>query len=576
MTRPRPARGRRISLAGQLLALQLLVLLGVLCGVLYLSVGQSMRSFEQIEGRRTLSAAESMASTPLIRSELPQAAPKGGAALPAALESVRSVSGLTEATLVNESGLVIASSDVTLVGAQAPEQFLRGDPARGWTGTAEVGARHLLLARVPVFDDEGVRQGVAIAAREYPGWGERLLSAAPDLLLTLAVCTAIGLGGSYLLSRRLKSQTLGMEPGEIAALVEHREALLHGVKEGVVALDLDGRVTLLNDAARELIGWQDVRLGQRLSQTGATEAVREALEDSGLATDRPVLVGDRLVVANNRPVTVRGRRVGTVTTLRDRTELFELEDQLGATRTTTDLLRAQTHEFANQLHTVAGLIQLGEPEEALRFVSGATSARSLLVDAVTERIEDAPLAALIIAKSSVAGERHVRLDLDPDARLETVDPQLSRDLITVVGNLIDNALDAASGIRGAVVTADVQDDGERVTVTVSDPGEGPGDGQAELIFERGFSTKSGESPGGRGVGLALTRHVCRRRGGDVIVDNGEMTIFQATLGRAMPDAGGAAGLPHHGSASHGSAAGSSAQGEGKARVTQTQAEVGAP
>ncbi|RII41224.1 sensor histidine kinase [Galactobacter valiniphilus] len=520
-----------MSLAGQLLALQLLVLLGVLAGVLYLSVAQSLRSFEALEGRRTLSAAEALAATPLVRTELPDAIPRGGSALPAALESVRSVSGPTYATLVDENGIVVASSDVTLVGYVAPVAIMQGALNRQWTGTADVAGQHLLLARVPVFGDDGGRVGVAVAAREYPSWGERLAEAAPDAFVALLACTAIGLGGSWLLSRRLKRQTLDMEPGEIAALVEHREALLHGVKEGIVAVDLEGRITVLNDAARAQLGWDGVREGTQLPTHGVSDALLEVVGSREEIADRPLLVGDRLLVANNKAITSHGRRIGSVTTLRDRTDLFELEDRLGTTQTTSDLLRAQTHEFANQLHTIAGLIQLGESQEALRFVEAASTERSIIVDAVTERVADAPLAALIVAKSSAAAERHVRLDLDPEAHLGPVSPELSRDLITVIGNLIDNALDAISGLPDAVVTLDLQDEAGTITVSVSDPGDGPDPALGERIFERGFSTKASDSPGGRGVGLALTRHVCRRRGGDVALEDGEGTTFQAWLPR---------------------------------------------
>ncbi|MEH0109052.1 ATP-binding protein [Tersicoccus sp. MR15.9] len=533
MSAPAP-RQRRVSLAGQLLVLQLLVLLGVLVGVLWLSVGQSLRAFEAQEGRRALSAAESLAATPLVRTLLPDAQPGEGSALPSVLESVRSVSGLTEATLIDERGVVIASSDATLRGHTAPGEFVQGDPRRQWTGTTTVAGRQLLVARVPVFDDRSRRVGLAVAAREYPGWSERLTAAAPDLVLTLTVCCVVGLSGSWLLSRRLKRQTLGMEPGEIAALVEHREALLHGVKEGVVAVDLTGRLTVLNDAARDLLGWATVPLGSPAREVAGDEAVAEALLGQDDVADRTMIVGDRLLVANRRPITSHGRVIGSVTTLRDRTELFELEDQLGATRTATGLLRAQTHEFANQLHTVAGLIQLGETDEALRFVNGVSTERSLLVDAITERIADPPLAALLIAKSSVAGERGVALELDPDAGLGPVDEELSRDLITVAGNLIDNALDAASGTPDALVSVDVQDDGARILVTVQDSGPGLATDDRQRIFEAGFSTKASDAAGGRGFGLSLTRYVCRRRGGDVHVTTVDGAVFTAVLRRG-PD-----------------------------------------
>ena len=136
--------------------------------------------------------------------------------------------------------------------------------------------------------------------------------------------------------------------------------------------------------------------------------------------------------------------IGTVTTMRDRTESSALEDELGTTRATTDTLRAQTHEFANQLHMISGLLELAEVEEAQQFVDGVRLTRTRPYDEVTARVADAGVAALVIAKSSLAAERGVDLRLDPDSRLGPVGEELSRDLTTVVGNLLDNALDAVA------------------------------------------------------------------------------------------------------------------------------------
>ena len=157
-----------------------------------------------------------------------------------------------------------------------------------------------------------------------------------------------------------------------------------------------------------------------------------------------MLVGDRVLALNRRSMRSHGQVIGSVTTLRDRTELSALESELGTSRATSDTLRAQTHEFANQLHTISGLLQLEEYDEVLRFVDGVRLSRSSLYDEVTSRIDDATVAALLIAKASLAAERGVDLRLDPGSRVGKVYGGLARDLTTVVGNLVDNALDAAT------------------------------------------------------------------------------------------------------------------------------------
>lgn len=524
---------RRFTLSSQFLALQLLIVLAVLVGVLFISLAQSERTFERMESRRALSAAETLASTPVVRSLLPNASPKLGSALPAVAESVRAVSGASLAQLARRDGMIVASSDPGQLGEQLELAGSNVMDGRAWTGSIDNEAQRTLVAHVPVLDDAGNLVGVAVVGRMYPSLWERLSGTVPNLLIYLGVSLAVGTVGSLLLSRRIKHQTLGLEPDEIAGLVEHREAILHGIKEGVVAIDPRDRIALVNDAALDLLGWPELSEGRTLDDLGVSPALHEALTRGPMQMDQLLLVGERLVVLNRRPMQSRGRAIGWVTTLRDRTELSTLESELGATRTTTDTLRAQTHEFANQLHTISGLLQLGEYDEAMGFVDGVSFSRTQLVDDVTQGIGDPAVAALVIAKSSLAGERGVSIHLAPGTRLGRVDEVLSRDLVTVVGNLIDNALDAVAGLPDGAVELGMADDGQNITVTVTDSGPGVEAAERERIFQQGYSSKPSVSSAGRGFGLALTRLVCERRGGSASVHNDAGAVFTAILPREV-------------------------------------------
>jgi sensor histidine kinase regulating citrate/malate metabolism len=373
--------------------------------------------------------------------------------------------------------------------------------------------------------------GIASISRNYPSTLERLGDAVPNLLTYLGVASVLGVAGSLLLSRRVKRQTLGMEPSEITGLVENREAMLQGLKEGVVALDPHERITVANDSARKLLGLPPDCVGKKLASLPVDPALKVVLTREQPDPDQLVLVGERLVVLNRVPIRSRGRDIGSVTTLRDRTELSSLERELGATRTATDTLRAQAHEFANQLHVISGLIQIGEYESVVQFVNGATVDRTRLNDEVTGRIQDPALAALLIAKSSLATERGVALQLDPESALLPVSDDLSRDLTTVVGNLVDNAFDAVTGLPDAAVRVLVVDARDQVTVTVRDTGPGVPAGAVEDIFRQGFSTKEAGPADARGFGLALSRVVCRRSGGDLTVANNDGAVFTARFTR---------------------------------------------
>lgn len=521
-----------MSLAGQYLVLQLLIVLAVLVAVVAISLAQSAATFERVEGRRALSAAEALGNNPAVRELLPTAEPRNGAALPAVAEAVRTLSGSSQVALAKQDRTVVASSDPGLLGEKLDIGASRVMEGRAWTGVVAESNAAVLSAHVPVLDDSGKMIGIAAISRNYPSTLERLGDAVPNLLTYLGVASVLGVAGSLLLSRRVKRQTLGMEPSEITSLVENREAMLHGLKEGVVALDLHDRITVANHSARALLGLPPDCVGKRVAGLAVEPALKQVLTREQPGPDQLVLVGDRLVVMNRVPIQSRGKVIGSVTTLRDRTELSELEQELGATRTTTDTLRAQAHEFANQLHVISGLIQIGEYDTVVQFVNGATVDRTRLNDEVTGRIKDPALAALLIAKSSLATERGAALQLDPASVLDKVDDGLSRDLTTVVGNLVDNAFDAVTGLPRAAVNVLVEGRaGNDVVVTVRDNGPGVPGGSTDHIFRQGFTTKEPGPAGSRGFGLALSRVVCRRSGGDLTVANDNGAVFTAVLKR---------------------------------------------
>jgi sensor histidine kinase regulating citrate/malate metabolism len=278
-------------------------------------------------------------------------------------------------------------------------------------------------------------------------------------------------------------------------------------------------------------------VGRSLSELSLEGPLKDVLTGRHEGTDLVALVGDRVLTLNRKPMTSRGRVIGSVTTLRDRTELSELRHELGVVQQATETLRAQTHEFANQLHVISGLVQLREYDDVVRFIDNVTRGRAALDEEVAARVEDPALGALLVAKASLAAERRVSLRFADGARLRRVEEDLSVDLVTVVGNLVDNALDAvaqAAGDGGARwVEVDLREEGPDVVVVVRDSGPGVEAGMEQRVFERGFSTKTPGAEATRGFGLALTGLVCRRRGGDVTVHNEEGAVFTARLPRAQ-------------------------------------------
>ena len=369
--------------------------------------------------------------------------------------------------------------------------------------------------------------GIASIGRNYPSALERLGDAVPNLLTYLGVASVLGVAGSLLLARRVKRQTLGMEPGEITGLVENREAMLHGLKEGVVALDPQERITVVNDSARRAAGPARRLRGQGVCGSLAVEpALKEVLTEDQPGPG-PAGAGGRTAGGaepDAHAVARPGHRFRDHAARPDGTGLPRAG--AGHHPDATDTLRAQAHEFANQLHTIPGLIQIGEYDAVVQFVNGTTLDRTRLNDEVTSRIEDPALAALLIAKSSLAAERGVSLQLAPESRLGRVDEELSRDLTTVVGQPGgQRARRRHQHLRTPTVRC--------LTTTAAACGSSSGT-PVRAFRRRTWRTFSGRDSapsnppeGGRGYGLALSRVVCQRRGGRLTVHNDGGAVFTA-------------------------------------------------
>jgi len=526
------SRLRPATLAGQFLVLQLSVLLLVVAVASVVSVRQSDTDFRDTRGARLRAAAENLANLPAVRFAFSRdEVAQRRTSLTSYTQRVRNDTQAGGVYLTDPDGVVLVSSDFagrdeTIDLDQSTVQQLRT-----WTGDVDDFGSRSIAAQVPIISDGGDLMGIAMVSESYPTWRERGRSVLPDLLTFAGLGLGLGVAGSLLLSRLIRRRTRGLEPAAIAALADQREALLHSIREGVLAVADDGTITVLSDSARELIGLdQDVE-GRRVDDLDLDPAVRGLLADDAEIRDHVVVVGDRVLVVNRNPVIERGRRVASVTTLRDRTELLALQSELSARQSITNTLRAQTHEFHNQLHTISGLVQLGEYDEVSRLVGTLSRRRAEISDAVLAHVEDPAVAALLIAKTSLAAERGVDLRLSSGSDLPRLDPEASTDVGTVLGNLVDNAVDASVSVGGTSVEVDVRLEDDTVRLAVADTGPGVPADQVGEIFRRGWSTKSAPAEG-RGVGLALVQVVCERRGGAVAVRSGEDgggAVFEASL-----------------------------------------------
>ncbi|QHA05017.1 PAS domain-containing protein [Streptomyces broussonetiae] len=525
--RIRIGRGGRGRLSARILVSQLaiLALTGVIGFALFAFAQRSAldRTYEE----RAVAIAKTTAADPQIRRAMQDG---GGAVVQAVAERIRQSSGASYVVVIDLHGVRHSHPMPQLVGSPVAEPIVARD-GQPHVGTDQGATGRSANGRVPLYGPTGELVGevsVGIPERDVLGelWHELLTFA-----VYAAIATALGAAAAFLLARRLKRTTFGLELEEIAGLLQDREAMLHGIREGVLAFAPDGRISVVNDEARRLIGL-GTALGSTLDEVLPDGRLRRALDGTLTGTDISVLTDEHCLVVNRMPVTLHGRALGAVVTVRDRTELVGLLRELDSVRGLTDALRAQQHEFTNRMHTLAGLLDIGAYDDAYDLAVESAGAGQALTEFVRGRIGNPLMVGLVVAKTTVAAERGVWVELADDSALGADPPQL-RLLLTIVGNLLDNAIDAAGDgpppADGRTVRLALTEDERGTTVRVADTGPGIPPGARESIFEDGWSTRPDRGTARRGLGLALVHRLVSRHGGTITVSEGPGAVFTVRL-----------------------------------------------
>ena len=536
---------RRVSwhrLSTKVVIMQVAILVVTLVAGFWVVQWNLKRQLDQQFEHRALAVVESLAFQPATADAVVHGRPGG------------QIQYLAEAAMDRIDALFVVVTNAQGIRYAHPKPWLIGtlityhDPEPRYTEPFRTGKSYM-----------GVQTGTLgpVAAGKVPLWYHGRLSGEvsvgfPAASVSDAMSGAIRSFASYLLAvlavavlaalafaRRLKRQTFGLELTEIAALLQEREAMLHGIREGVLGYDSNERVILANDAAQQLLRLPPSFLGRPLRELIPEGRLADIVRGDIDGRDLLVLADDRVLVANRMPIKLDHRRhLGWVVTFHDQTESEALKRELGEAIGLTEALRAQSHEFANRLHTLVGLVELGEYHEAIRFVTDVTQARDALTEQLKTALRDAKLVALVLAKSSLADERGVGLriaaDSHVDADITDVIP-----VLTVTGNLIDNAIEATAAepeprwVELTFVTA-----GGNLLIRVRDSGPGVPDDMRETIFIDGFTSKASPTGARRGLGLALVRQITERHGGMVSVGRDGGAVFTVVLPGCLglPDA----------------------------------------
>ncbi|MEU4344316.1 sensor histidine kinase [Nocardia sp. NPDC023852] len=544
-------RVRAVRLRTQVLLLQIVVVtltLGVAFAVFGYLTEQRLRD---AYGQRALAIARTVAADPVVRGEVSGYAPGVVTADP---ELHRELAAgpleriAVDATQRNEALFVVITDDAGIRLAHPDQnrltEHVSTDPSEALAGREVIDEERGTLgdsvrAKVPVLEPDSLRVvGAVSVGIATDAVHDQLLDDLRTAGMLVGAALLVGIAGSILLARRWRGLTLGLEPGELAELVRGQAAVLHGIGRGVLAVDSSWRTTFVNDEARRLLGIGP-DIGRPVDEVGLTPRVLEVFhgldEQPASAT-----VGSHIVIVSARRVSRDGRDLGAVLTVRDRTDVESLTRQLDAVQSMSTVLRAQRHEFSNKMHLISGLLHSGRVEEASRSIdeligAGPLGAATPGIDA----IHDAYLQAFLAAKAAHARESGVELVLGPNTWVEgsLADPV---DVTTVLGNLLDNAIEAvrASGRSLPQVEVELVQEDSTLHITVADSGDGVAPELVDSLFTEGTSTREDHGvPGGRGVGLALIRQIARAHGGDVRLSSaggGEPPLTGAEFIARMP------------------------------------------
>ncbi|MFH8488726.1 sensor histidine kinase [Streptomyces longisporoflavus] len=514
MSLARPPRPR--SLAGQLFAMQIVLVTVVVAGCALFTFLSDRQQAEEGARRQATAAARAVADSPSVREAVHGRNPTR--TLQPYASDVLHHTGVDFVTIMDKDGIRWTHPDKEQIG----ERFLghRAEALRGrtftetYTGTLGPSVR--VVTPIRAADGSGRITGLVSAGITI----EEISATARDQLLALlgvaAGALALGGVGTYVINARLRRHTHGMNAAELSRMHDYHEAALHAVREGLLMLDGQRRIALINDGGRELLGVSGGLVGRNVAELGLPVPLTGALLAAEPRVDELHLTADRVVVVNTSPVS-SGERRGTVVTLRDHTELQALTGELDSERGFTRALRSQAHEAANRLHTVVSLIELGRADEAVDFATAELELAQALTDQVVAAVSEPVLAALLLGKAAQANEHGVELVVSADSSIDDgmLPPELpARDLVTVLGNLIDNAVDAAQGSHAARVTVTARADEAGLMLRVSDTGPGVDPAHMEAVFQRGWSTKA---TAGRGLGLALVHQTVTKHEGTLEV-----------------------------------------------------------
>ncbi|TVX92666.1 DcuS/MalK family sensor histidine kinase [Paenibacillus agilis] len=432
---------------------------------------------------------------------------------------VRQKTGMEYIVIMDINGIRKSHPDVSMIG----KPFVGGDEKPALQGQEHVSYGEGTLGKSlrafkPIMTEEGVQVGVVAVGISLEHVEDAVTKNRWIIYLGLLFGAVAGGLGAVLLARKIKRILFGLEPAAIAHMLEQRSAMLQSIREGIVAVERDGTVTLMNEEAIRLFdkaGVNTAALGKYAEEI-IPGFLRQTIHTKQAVPNREIELRGISLIVSSVPILVNGKVAGAIATFRDKTEVSQLAERLTGVSMYADALRAQAHEFMNKLHVILGLVHMKEYERLQQYVSEVANRHQEDIGVIMRQVRDPVIAGFLLGKMSRARELCIHFQLSETSYLpESEQSTTAHQLITILGNLVDNAMEALSNEKDGTVRIDFYEDEGILTIKVINNGPGIPDCVRPHMFELGFSTK-GED---RGYGLHLVQQCVAQAYGTLAVES---------------------------------------------------------
>jgi two-component system CitB family sensor kinase len=493
--------------------------------ILLISIGSiTIFSFNEMKGllrdqidRNMLNIAKSFASTYEVKEYLKGNQNISKELLNIEIEKVRLKTDVEFIVVMDMAGIRYSHPVKSKIG----EKFVGGDEQRvlntgeEYISTASGSLGVSVRGFTPIYDDNNKQIGAVAVGMLYNKFDNEVYTKMYKFIPIIVIGLLLGISGAIALSYNIKKAIFGLEPEEIALILKQKEIVIENIKEGIVALDKNGCITLFNEEASRILLLKEEDIGSPITDF-TYESMAEVVLNSGECKKNieiKVRPGLNIMCKYNPIKGFKNEILGLVINFEDLTEVRKMAEELTGIKKISWSLRAQNHEFMNKLHTISGLIQLEEYDKVINFINVIATNKKNIITIISDKIKDVAIVALILSKYSKCEEGRINLVIDKDSKIIKLPKYMtSNELVSVVGNLIENSIDAVKNDGTGEIYVKIYEKENGLEIIVKDNGDGIPEEIRESIYEMGITSKHS----GRGFGMYIVKK---------IIDEAKGTIY---------------------------------------------------